>query len=179
MLDFIKYAHSKNIIHRDLKPENILLSDTTPHAVLKVIDFGTSDFCLDGERLSQKFGTPYYVAPEVSLLSGKAVHARGWWPSTANACRSALRRFQVLQKNYDKSADIWSAGVILYILLCGYPPFGGKTDAKILQRVQQGMPCGGELGSRLHVAKDLHHCTPEGWHRATKRDVQQSTLRTT
>lgn len=65
LLDFIAYAHSKNIIHRDLKPENILLSDKTQHAILKVIDFGTSDFCLDGQRLSQKFGTPYYVAPEV------------------------------------------------------------------------------------------------------------------
>ncbi len=68
LLHFINYAHSKNIIHRDLKPENILLSDKSPHAVLKVIDFGTSDFCLDGQRLSQKFGTPYYVAPEVGCL---------------------------------------------------------------------------------------------------------------
>lgn len=87
----------------------ILLSDKTPQALLKVIDFGTSDFCLPGQFLQQKFGTPYYVAPEV------------------------------LKKHYDKQADIWSAGVILYILLCGYPPFGGKTDAKILQRVEKGM----------------------------------------
>lgn len=113
LVDVIRFAHSKNIIHRDLKPENILLSDATPNAILKVIDFGTSDFCLDGHHLTQKFGTPYYVAPEV------------------------------LKKHYDKSADIWSAGVILYILLCGYPPFGGKTDARILARVQAG-----ELGVR-------------------------------
>jgi serine/threonine protein kinase len=58
LLDFIAYAHSKNIIHRDLKPENILLSDKSPTAAIKVIDFGTSDFCLPGQRLSQKFGTP-------------------------------------------------------------------------------------------------------------------------
>lgn len=109
LLSFISYAHLKNIIHRDLKPENILLSNKSPTAALKVIDFGTSDFCVPGQRLSQKFGTPYYVAPEV------------------------------LRKDYDKSADIWSSGVIMYILLCGYPPFGGKTDNKILQRVEKGM----------------------------------------
>ncbi|PNH04139.1 Calcium-dependent protein kinase 32 [Tetrabaena socialis] len=127
LLDFIAYAHSKHIIHRDLKPENILLSDKTPHAVLKVIDFGTSDFCLEGQRLSQKFGTPYYVAPEV------------------------------LKKDYDKSADIWSAGVIMFILLCGYPPFGGKTDAKILQRVQAGQYSfdGKEWEVVTEAAKDM------------------------
>ncbi|KAF5836831.1 kinase-like domain-containing protein [Dunaliella salina] len=127
LLDFIAFAHSRNIIHRDLKPENILLSDKTPSSTIKVIDFGTSDFCLSGQRLSQKFGTPYYVAPEV------------------------------LKKNYDKSIDIWSAGVIMYILLCGYPPFGGKTDAKILQRVQAGVYSfeGREWEVVTEAAKDM------------------------
>lgn len=127
LLDFIAFAHSKNIIHRDLKPENILLSDKTPSAALKVIDFGTSDFCLPGQHLQHKFGTPYYVAPEV------------------------------LKKHYDKSADIWSAGVIMYILLCGYPPFGGKTDAKILQRVEKGMYSfdGREWEVVTEAAKDM------------------------
>jgi calcium-dependent protein kinase len=45
---------------------------------------------------------------------------------------------QVLQSGYNAAIDVWSAGVIMYILLCGYPPFGGKSDARILQRVQQG-----------------------------------------
>lgn len=127
LFDFIAFAHSKNVIHRDLKPENILLSDKTPTAVLKVIDFGTSDFCVNGQFLQQKFGTPYYVAPEV------------------------------LKKHYDKQADIWSAGVILYILLCGYPPFGGKTDAKILQRVEKGMYSfeGREWEVVTEAAKDI------------------------
>ncbi|GFH32405.1 uncharacterized protein HaLaN_31617, partial [Haematococcus lacustris] len=63
---------------------NILLSDKSPTAAIKVIDFGTSDFCAPGQRLSQKFGTPYYVAPEV------------------------------LRKDYNTSADIWSAGVFSF-----------------------------------------------------------------
>ena len=108
LLDFIAFAHSKHIIHRDLKPENILLTDKSPEAQLKVVDFGTSDFCKDHQWLTQKFGTPYYVAPEV------------------------------LHKHYNKAADVWSAGVILYILLSGFPPFGGKSDSRILQKVQQG-----------------------------------------
>ncbi len=100
LLDFIAYAHSKGIMHRDLKPENILLSSKEPDAQVRVIDFGTSEFCEEGQRLFQKFGTPYYVAPEV------------------------------LHRDYCKAADIWSLGVIMYILLCGYPPFGGKADCK-------------------------------------------------
>eukprot|EP00775_Hariotina_reticulata_P011602 gene11602-11746_t len=108
LLDVMAFAHSKHIVHRDLKPENILLASKAAGAQLKVIDFGTSDFCKPGQRLTQKFGTPYYVAPEV------------------------------LQRDYNAAVDVWSAGVIMYILLCGYPPFGGKCDARILQRVQQG-----------------------------------------
>eukprot|EP00955_Chlamydomonas_euryale_P028855 304062-Chlamydomonas_euryale.AAC.24 len=136
LLDFIQFAHSKNIIHRDLKPENILLSDKTPNAALKVIDFGTSDFCLQGQFLQHKFGTPYYVAPE---------------------CVSQDNTTWVLKKHYDKSADVWSAGVIMYILLCGYPPFGGKTDAKILQRVEKGMYSfdGREWEVVTEAAKDM------------------------
>jgi calcium-dependent protein kinase len=88
LLDFINYAHSKHIIHRDLKPENILLSDKTPNAILKVIDFGTSDFCLEGHRLSQKFGTPYYVAPEVSRNVAASPTAKDELLHTPDCCTS-------------------------------------------------------------------------------------------
>jgi calcium-dependent protein kinase len=58
--------------------------------------------------MSHKLGTPYYIAPEV------------------------------LKKNYDEKCDLWSCGVILFILLCGYPPFNGATDKKIIQSVMAG-----------------------------------------
>jgi calcium-dependent protein kinase len=108
ILSVIAYCHERNIVHRDLKPENFLLDNTNEDANLKVIDFGTARFFTRGVHMSQKFGTPYYIAPEV------------------------------LKKNYDHLCDIWSAGVNMYILLCGFPPFGGQTDDQILKRVSVG-----------------------------------------
>ena len=90
------YCHKNGIVHRDLKPENILFDSKKSTANLKIIDFGASAKLLEGgEKLTKKIGTPFYVAPEV--LAGK----------------------------YDEKCDMWSIGVILYILLCGYPPFFG------------------------------------------------------
>ena len=66
LMEFLAFMHSKGLTHRDLKPENIMLASRETDAVIKVIDFGTSDFCPDGHRLFHKFGTPLYVAPEVS-----------------------------------------------------------------------------------------------------------------
>jgi len=154
---------------RDLKPENVLLASNAAGAQLKVIDFGTSDFCKPGQRLTQKFGTPYYVAPEVSsqqqpwapyssasASAGRGcilcIRACGWDGRPVPSCGQLVRfcfglmpccvchmmDAQVLQSGYNAAIDVWSAGVIMYILLCGYPPFGGKSDARILQRVQQG-----------------------------------------
>lgn len=111
----LNYCHSNGICHRDLKPENFLLLDEKPNSSLKVIDFGLSMVFNDDKHKSKgkvamttRAGTPYYISPEV--LAG----------------------------NYDESCDIWSAGVILYILLCGYPPFYGNTDAQILEAVKKG-----------------------------------------
>jgi len=78
--------------------------------VLKVIDFGTARTYDFGEKFNQPLGTPYYIAPEV------------------------------LAKNYNFKCDIWSCGVILYILLCGYPPFGGKTNEEIIENIKIGHP---------------------------------------
>jgi calcium-dependent protein kinase len=110
ILRAVFYLHENKIVHRDLKPENFLFLDKQPveKAILKIIDFGLSTRFEEGQMLSMKAGTPYYVAP------------------------------QVLQGRYDKACDLWSCGVIMYILLCGYPPFHGETDADVLTKVRLG-----------------------------------------
>eukprot|EP01126_Amoeba_proteus_P015759 TRINITY_DN1713_c0_g1_i3.p1 TRINITY_DN1713_c0_g1~~TRINITY_DN1713_c0_g1_i3.p1 ORF type:complete len:317 (+),score=84.01 TRINITY_DN1713_c0_g1_i3:195-1145(+) len=89
----IKFIHEKGVVHRDLKPENLLYSDPSL-TQLKLCDFGLGDTIEDDELLTAVVGSTTYMAPEV---------ARG--------------------EGYDKSVDLYSLGVILYILLCGYPPF--------------------------------------------------------
>lgn len=108
MLRVVGHCHDMGVIHRDLKPENFLLADPSPNARLKSIDFGLSIFFKEGHYLRQIVGSAYYVAPEV------------------------------LKKHYGKEADIWSCGVILYILLSGVPPFYGETEHQIFDSILQG-----------------------------------------
>ena len=95
-------------MHRDLKPENILLEDTYEYDKIKLIDFGESVSFEKGKPQTDVVGTPYYIAPEV------------------------------LKKSYDEKCDMWSIGVITYILLSGTPPFGGRNEKQIMQNVQIG-----------------------------------------
>jgi calcium-dependent protein kinase len=108
VLQCINYCHQNHIIHRDLKPENILLEQNKEFDQIKIIDFGTSLVFDPSRTLDEKLGTPYYIAPEV------------------------------LNKNYDNKCDIWSCGVITYILLSGMPPFNGQSDQEIMKKVRQG-----------------------------------------
>jgi calcium-dependent protein kinase len=112
----LNYCHANKICHRDLKPENFLLLTKADDSPIKVIDFGLSTYITDKGAMSgskvamtTKAGTPYYISPEV--LAGE----------------------------YDEKCDIWSAGVILYILLSGVPPFYGDTDPQILDSVKKGL----------------------------------------
>jgi len=108
VLSCINYCHQNNIVHRDLKPENILLEQNKEFDQIKIIDFGTSLVIEDGKKLDEKLGTPYYIAPEV------------------------------LAKNYTNKCDIWSCGVITYIVLSGIPPFNGASDQEIMKKVKVG-----------------------------------------
>jgi len=113
MLRAINYMHLNYIMHRDLKPENWLLASAevkTEKMNLKLIDFGLSKRFASGEYASTKAGTPYYVAPEV------------------------------LEGRYGEQSDVWSIGVIMYILLCGSPPFTGNDTVAVLDAVKRAKP---------------------------------------
>lgn len=115
--------------NRDLKPENFLLLDERPETTLKVIDFGLSKvFSKLKEQKAQAKVSMTTRAGTVNIIFGrKLMRHQPYYISP-----------EVLAGNYDESCDIWSAGVILYILLCGYPPFYGNTDAQILEAVKKG-----------------------------------------
>lgn len=104
----VQACHSLGVMHRDLKPENFLFVNNDEEAPLKTIDFGLSMFFKPGERFIDVVGSPYYVAPEV------------------------------LRKNYGPECDVWSAGVIIYILLSGVPPFWDETEQGIFEQVLKG-----------------------------------------
>ncbi|KAG8085885.1 hypothetical protein GUJ93_ZPchr0010g9832 [Zizania palustris] len=108
IVEVVQLCHRHGVIHRDLKPENFLFANKKENSPLKAIDFGLSIFFKPGEKFSEIVGSPYYMAPEV------------------------------LKRNYGPEIDIWSAGVILYILLCGVPPFWAETEQGVAQAILRG-----------------------------------------
>ncbi|KAK8590250.1 hypothetical protein V6N13_089011 [Hibiscus sabdariffa] len=124
MAGVVQTCHSLGVMHRDLKPENFLFVDQEEEESLKTIDFGLSMFFKPGQVFNDVVGSPFYVAPEVLL------------------------------KHYGPECDVWSAGVIIYILLCGVPPFwdgecsaasvsmvgNNETEQGIFEQVLRGQP---------------------------------------
>ncbi|KAK4268597.1 hypothetical protein QN277_025226 [Acacia crassicarpa] len=109
IVEVVQLCHKHGVIHRDLKPENFLFASKKENSPLKAIDFGLSIFFKPGERFSEIVGSPYYMAPEV------------------------------LKRNYGPEIDIWSAGVILYILLSGVPPFWAESEQGVAQAILRGL----------------------------------------
>ncbi|KAJ4956197.1 hypothetical protein NE237_012980 [Protea cynaroides] len=106
LMQVVMYCHDNGVVHRDLKPENILLATKASSSPIKLADFGLATYIKPGQSLHGTVGSPFYIAPEV--LTG----------------------------GYNQAADVWSTGVILYILLSGMPPFWGKTKSRIFDAVR-------------------------------------------
>jgi serine/threonine protein kinase len=123
----IYFLHSYGIIHRDLKPENILMTDLTLQADIKLLDFGLSKIIGNDEKCSEPYGTLSFVAPEV-----------------------------LESKPYDKSVDLWSIGIITFLLLCGFLPFDDKHSEKEIARqtIQDPVPYDKKIWSKY---------SPEAW----------------
>ena len=105
LLKALAYLDKKGIMHRDLKPENMILKQKgdLENNSLKLVDFGLSSYCDMNEYLFKRCGTPGYVAPEIINSSSKE------------------------NKKFDPKVDVFSAGVILYILMIGKSPFKGRS----------------------------------------------------
>ncbi|KAL6846779.1 hypothetical protein ACP4OV_024227 [Aristida adscensionis] len=118
IVEVVQLCHENGVMHRDLKPENFLFADKSEESPLKAIDFGLSVYFKPeaimpssyrtGDRFTEVVGSGCYMAPEV------------------------------LKRSYGPEIDVWSAGVILHILLCGFPPFWGDSDEKIAQSILRG-----------------------------------------
>ena len=117
----IYYLHSYGIVHRDLKPENILMTDLTMSSDIRLLDFGLSKIVGNDEKCKEPYGTLSFVAPEV--LQGKP---------------------------YDKSVDLWSIGIITFLLLCGYLPFDDKHSEREIARqtIQDPVPFDEKIWSK-------------------------------
>ncbi|KAJ6687448.1 SERINE/THREONINE-PROTEIN KINASE [Salix koriyanagi] len=119
ILNVVAYCHLQGVVHRDLKPEVcryectwiiFYFTSRDEDAPLRIIDFGLSDFVRPDEHLNDIVGSAYYVAPEV------------------------------LRRSYNLEADMWSIGVIIYILLCGSRPFWARTESGIFRSVLRSDP---------------------------------------
>jgi calcium-dependent protein kinase len=104
----LNYMHCHNIAHCDLKPDNFLFLTQSSDSPIKIIDFGMSKFCRSGTYFKTLCGTPYYVAPEV------------------------------LRGRYNQHSDMWSLGVVMFVMIFGYPPFYAEEDDEIFKLVKHG-----------------------------------------
>ena len=112
LLTALKYCHERGVVHRDVKLENVMLPSAFDQAKIKLGDFGLGTFCTaTQETLTERCGTPLYIAPEV--LAGHDI-------------------------SYGSKVDVWSTGVVLFMLLSGYPPFTGNTMVELMTDIARG-----------------------------------------
>lgn len=107
LLDALRYSHQQGIVHRDLKPQNLLLTKEKDNTDIKISDWGFACRVRSPQSLTKRCGTPSYVSPEV-----------------------------IKNIPYDQAVDMWSVGVILYIMLCGYPPFADENQGEMFRKIR-------------------------------------------
>jgi calcium/calmodulin-dependent protein kinase I len=126
ILDALAYLHSKGICHRDLKPENLMSVGSGQRELIKIADFGLSKN-FEEDTMRTSCGSPLYVAPEI-----------------------------LTAEQYDAQVDMWSMGVILYILLVGYPPFNAANPGILYRQIIEGQWTFGDGWEGISAeAKDL------------------------
>ncbi|CAM9615846.1 unnamed protein product, partial [Phaeothamnion confervicola] len=109
MLAAIAYCHNVGVVHRDIKPENVLLASQDNDHDIKLADFGLAQAVSSSAVLLMQCGTPSYVAPEI-----------------------------LKAQPYGKAVDVWSVGVVSFILLCGYPPFYASQTDQLYAKIKRG-----------------------------------------
>ena len=146
LLSAVSYLHKNGIAHRDIKPENILFESEEAYSSIKLIDFGVARVIEGGQVFSDPVGTIYYIAPEV------------------------------LEGSYSEKCDLWSCGVIAYMILSGVPPFEAKAEPEIIAKIKQGTISFAEPIWQFHSpeAKDfiLSLLCPEGTRSSAEQALQ-------
>ena len=135
MLRSLAYCHAHAIVHRDLKPENFVFASKDEDSAMVLIDFGCAKLVDDEEVIQDVAGSPYYCAPEI--LSDSIVRTGAVW----------------------KAADMWSVGVIVFLLVCGFPPFNGDSQERIFRKIRKGkfrFPRPSELGG-VELSESVRH----------------------
>jgi len=126
MVASIAYLHANDIVHRDLKLENFIFTSDSPDAEIKLIDFGFSRQYLEKDaKMTNMVGTCYYLAPEV------------------------------LKKDYTQSSDLWSLGVVIYMMVTGAVPFGGSDNDQIIEKVKESTKPGNIMETKARLTKVL------------------------
>ena len=149
MLESVRYCHENSVAHCDMKPKNLLLSDDDDDVEIKLSDFGFAARVYEPRSISKQCGTPFFVAPEVLMRSP-----------------------------YDQQSDMWSVGVIMYLLLGGDLPFMGRTQKELFRSIVLGKYDFPEE-SWSHVSDDARDLVKkllvtDPSERLTSRDAMQS-----
>eukprot|EP00485_Elphidium_margaritaceum_P006744 CAMPEP_0202696146 /NCGR_PEP_ID=MMETSP1385-20130828/9482_1 /ASSEMBLY_ACC=CAM_ASM_000861 /TAXON_ID=933848 /ORGANISM="Elphidium margaritaceum" /LENGTH=596 /DNA_ID=CAMNT_0049352257 /DNA_START=58 /DNA_END=1848 /DNA_ORIENTATION=- len=127
MLESVKYCHDRNVVHRDLKPENFVFANKKVESDIVLIDYGCARIVTDAEVVNDVVGTAYYLAPELAAAALENYSKKG--ATTSKSVPSSQPRTGKILK----AADVWSMGVIAYVMMTGRAPFRGRNNIGIFE----------------------------------------------